>query len=76
MLFFAYHRDEYLVAGESLEAVLAFITDCNESQSGEDAVVWQGGRVAAILRSSGGVIRFDAPAAPAPGGVADEDPAT
>ena len=76
MLFFAYHRDEYLLAGTSLEAVLAFLTDGHDAPSGEDAVVWHGGRVAAVLRSSGEVIRFDAPATPPPDAETAEDAAS
>ena len=50
----------------SLSAVLAFVADVNEPQFGEDAVVWCGGRLVAVCRSDGAVIRLDsAPAPPA-----------
>ncbi|HKI36063.1 MAG TPA: hypothetical protein VKA46_29675 [Gemmataceae bacterium] len=61
MLFFAYHRDEYLISGTTLDAVLAFAAECNEPQFQEDAVVWRGGRIVAISRADGSIVRFDGP---------------
>jgi hypothetical protein len=71
----ALHRDEFLVSGARLDAVLAFVADCNEPHFGEDAVVWCGGRLVAVCRADGTVIRFDAPPVPppAPADLADAD---
>ena len=60
----ALHRDEFIFSDASLDAVLAFVADCNEPQFGEDAVVWCGGRVVAVCRADGTVIRLDAPPSP------------
>ena len=60
----ALHRDEFIFSDASLEAVLAFVADCNESQFGEDAAVWCGGRLVAVCRADGTVVRFDLPPAP------------
>jgi hypothetical protein len=73
----ALHRDEFIFSDASLEAVLAFVADCNEPQFHEDSVVWCGGRVVAVCRSDGTVVRFDAPPVPraAPADMADADEA-
>ena len=60
----ALHRDEFIFSDASLDAVLAFVADCNESQFGEDAAVWCGGRLVAVCRADGTVVRFDGPPAP------------
>jgi hypothetical protein len=60
----ALHRDEFLFSDASLDTLLAFVADCNAPQFGEDAVVWCGGRVVAVCRADGAVVRFDAPPAP------------
>jgi hypothetical protein len=59
MLFFAYHRDDYLISRESLDAVLAWVAELNEPQFGEDVAVWQGSRIVAVCRADGTVHRFD-----------------
>jgi hypothetical protein len=74
-MFFAYHRDEYLIAGESLDAVLAFVADCNDPAFNEDSVVWHGGRLVAVCRSDGTVVRFDGPPAPPAADAVVEDEA-
>jgi hypothetical protein len=76
-MFFAYHKDEYLIAGPSLDAVLAFVAECADPAFCEDAVVWFGGRVVAVCRADGTVVRFDSPPAPpaAPADLADADEA-
>jgi len=53
MLFYAFHRDEYLIADPSINAVLAFVGDCNEPQFGEDAAVWCGGRLVVVCHPDG-----------------------
>jgi hypothetical protein len=60
----ALHRDEFIFSNAGLDAVLAFVADCNEPQFGEDAVVWCGGRVVAVCRADGAVVRLDGPPAP------------
>jgi hypothetical protein len=60
----ALHRDEFLFADASLDTVLAFVADCNAPQFGEDAVVWCGGRVVAVCRPDGSLVRFDGPPGP------------
>ena len=63
-MFTALHRDEFLFSDASLDAVLAWVAEVNEPQFGEDAVVWCGGRLVAVCRSDGTVIRLDGPPAP------------
>ena len=60
MIYFAYHRDEYLIADDSLDAVLAFVLDCIDPTMPEDAVVWHGGLVVAVVLATGYVIRLNA----------------
>jgi hypothetical protein len=60
----ALHRDEFLFSDASLDAVLAWVAEVNKPQFGEDAVVWHGGRVVAVYRADGTVVRFDGPPAP------------
>jgi hypothetical protein len=60
MLYFAYHRDEYLIADESLDAVLAFVRECIDPTAPEDAVIWKNGLVVAVVLATGRVIRLDA----------------
>ena len=64
MLHFAYHRDEYLISDTSLENVLAFVTDCQGPTVPEDAVIWYGGIIVAVVLASGRVVRLDALAVP------------
>ena len=60
MLYFAYHRDEYLISDPSLDAVLAFLAECRDPAVAEDAVIWRGGLVAAVVLAGGRVVRLDA----------------
>ena len=60
MLYFAFHRDEYLTSAPTLEEVLAFVTACTDPSFLEDAVIWHGGRVAAVVMANGAFFRFDA----------------
>jgi hypothetical protein len=73
----ALHRDEFIFSAASLDAVLAFVADCNEPQFHEDSVVWCRGRVVAVCRADGAVVRFDLPPAPpaVPADLADADEA-
>jgi hypothetical protein len=66
MLFFAFYRDEYLTSAPTLEEVLAFVTACTDPSFAEDAVVWHGGKIVALVFSSGSFIRFDSYPVPAP----------
>ena len=65
MLFFAYHRDGYLISDTTLDAVLAFVRGCLDTSAAEDAVIWHGGLVVAVVLATGRVIRLDALAVPA-----------
>jgi hypothetical protein len=56
-------RGEVIDASDSLDAVLAFVGGIVDATLAEDVVVWQGGRVAAVLLSTGHVVRFNAPPA-------------
>ncbi len=56
---------EFVHSAESLDALLAFITDVNDPRFGEDTAVWCGYRIVAVCLSDGRVIRLDgAPPAP------------
>ena len=59
-MFTALHRDEFIYSADSLDAVLAFVLDCIDPTMPEDAVVWQGGLVVAVVLATGRVIRLDA----------------
>ena len=65
-MFTALHRDEFLYSADSLDAVLAFVLDCIDPTMPEDAVVWQGGLVVAVVLATGRVIRLDALPVPSP----------
>ena len=59
-MFTALHRDEFIYSADSLDAVLAFVVECIDPTMPEDAVVWQGGLVVAVVLATGRVIRLDA----------------
>ena len=59
-MFTALHRDDFIYSADSLDAVLAFVLDCIDPTMPEDAVVWQGSLVVAVVLATGRVIRLDA----------------
>ncbi len=59
-MFTAYHRDEWSYSADTLDVVLAFVLDCIDPTAAEDAVIWQGGIVVAVVLATGRVIRLDA----------------
>jgi hypothetical protein len=73
-MFTAYHRDDWLFSADGLDATLAFVLDCIDPTSPGDAVVWSGGRVAAVVRGDGTVIHLDG-TSPAPPPLPSRDPA-
>jgi hypothetical protein len=73
-MFTAYHRDDWLFSADGLDATLAFVLGCVGPTLLGDAVVWSGGRVAAVVRGDGTVIRLDG-TSPAPPLLPSRDPA-
>jgi hypothetical protein len=65
-MFTALHRDEFLFSADSVDAMLAFVLDCIDPSMLEDAVVWQGGLVVAVVLFTGRIIRLDALPVPSP----------
>ena len=63
-MFTALHRDEFMFSSDTLEDVLAFVLDCIDPSFGEDCVIWHAGQVAAVVLSTGTVVRLEA--APVP----------
>jgi hypothetical protein len=63
-MFTALHRDDFMYSADSLEDVLAFVLDCIDPTFAEDAVVWKGGLVVAVVLSMGTVVRFDSATVP------------
>jgi hypothetical protein len=59
-MFTALHRDDFLYSADSLDAVLAFVLDCIDPTMPEDAAVWHGGLVVAVILATGRVICLDA----------------
>ena len=60
MHYFACHRDECLTSGPDLDEVLDFVAGCIDPSVAEDAVIWQGGRIVAVVLATGSVLRLDA----------------
>jgi len=60
-MYYAFHRDEYLFADETLGAVLDFIRECRGHHGCEDVTVWFGGHVVAFCMSDGTVLRITGP---------------
>ncbi len=71
-MFTALHRDEFIYSADSLDAVLAFVVECIDPALPEDAVVWHGGLVVAVVLATGRVIRLDALLVPSPEVPADQ----
>jgi hypothetical protein len=65
-MFTAYHRGDYLHEAPTLDAVLDFVRDVNDPVFGEDTVIWQGCRIAAVFLSGGACIKFSIAAPPLP----------
>ena len=65
LFYFAYHRDECLTSGPDLDEVLDFVAGCIDPSIAEDAVIWQGGRIVAVVLATGSVMHFDAVPVPA-----------
>ena len=63
-MFTALHRDEFMFSADSLEDVLDFVLDCIDPSFAEDAVVWKGGLVVAVVLANGSLIRFDSAEVP------------
>ena len=59
-MYTALHRDEFVHSADSLDAVLAFVLNCIDPTMPEDAVVWHGGLVVAVVLATGCVVRLDA----------------
>jgi hypothetical protein len=59
-MFTALRRDDFIFSADSLDAVLAFVLDCIDPTKPEDAVVWRGGLVVAMVLATGRFIRLDA----------------
>jgi hypothetical protein len=64
LLYFAYHRDECLTSGPDLVEILDFVAGCIDPSVAEDAVIWQAGRVVAVVMATGIVVRFDSAEVP------------
>ena len=63
-MFAALHRNDFIYSADSLDAVLAFVLDCIDPTQPEDAVVWHGGLVVAVVLATGRVICLDATPVP------------
>jgi hypothetical protein len=63
MLFYtAFHRGDYLFAATRLGPVLAWVRNWqNKSKFAEDATVWAGPRLVAIVHYGGIIAHFDVP---------------
>ncbi len=53
MQYVAYHRSEVLTDGPDLDEVLAFVASCCDPSIPEDAVIYHGGLIAAVVMSTG-----------------------
>ena len=69
-MFTAFHRSEVLAHGASLDTVLAFASGVVDPSLAEDVTIYAEGRVAAVVTSTGHVVRLEAAPAPLTWGVA------
>jgi len=53
MLFFAYHRDEFIVCEPDLVRVLDLLCDMQDARQPEDAAVWCDGRLVVVRHADG-----------------------
>ena len=60
MHYTAFHRAEVLTSGPDFDEVLAFTASCCDPSVPEDAVIYHGGLVVAVVMSTGQYIRFEA----------------
>jgi len=62
--FIALCFDEYVDADYNLDELLRVLADLADANDPEDVAIWDGHRLAAVVRGDGTVTRFDAPETP------------
>jgi hypothetical protein len=70
-MYTALTRDEFVHADASLEKLLEFVLDVIDPTMPEDVTLWADNAVAAVVLSTGRVVRFDAAPPPVAGAVVE-----
>jgi hypothetical protein len=62
VFYVAFHRDEYCFAAPSFDALVKHVQDSHRRDPfANDAVIWSGPRVAAVVHFDGTLTRFEVP---------------